>query len=74
MAKIPVGAQTSPKTALKFWGHKIRPSAPAPRLMSSPGAEGKERHSLGLGAGAPTQWQLKAGVKEDAVESWILGA
>lgn len=44
--------------------------------MSIPGAEGKEGHGLGLGArdGVPTQWQLKARVKEDAVESRILGA
>lgn len=44
--------------------------------MSIPGAEGKEGHGLGLGArdGVPTQRQLKARVKEDAVESRILGA
>lgn len=40
-----------PKQPSSFWGHRIRPSAQAPRLMSTPGAEGKERHGRGPGAG-----------------------
>lgn len=43
-AKTPVGAQTSPKTALKLLGPQDQTLSPSSR---HPGAEGEESHSLG---------------------------
>lgn len=76
--KGPEWCTTPPDTkqAPSFWGYKIRPPAPTPRPVSIPGAGGKEGRTpvLGRPGTVPTQRQLEAGIKEDSVESGVLGA